>query len=181
MYTARRPDAARAACTGGAAAARQRGVTLVEVVLFVLIVGVALSAVLGTLSWASVRSVDPVVQRQAIAIAESMLQEVLSQPFTVNDPDGGPDALGPEPGEARGSSTAPFDHVNDYHGYASSGVTDATGAAVAGLQAYAVAVSVQPQALDGLPAQDGLLVTVTVTGPGGTVVALAGFRARTEP
>ncbi len=168
-------------CAGRDPRFAQRGVTLVEVVIFILIVGVALSAVVGTLAWAGTRSAEPVLQRQAIAIAESMLQEILAQPFTVDDPDGGPDTPGPEPGETRGGATLPFDHVNDYHGYVSSGVIDATGAPVAGLEAYNVAVSVLPQPLDGVPSADGLQVTVTVTGPAGGQVTLSGFRARTSP
>ncbi len=161
-------------------AALQRGVSLIEVVLFIVIISAALSGIIGTLAWASPRASEPLIQRQALAIAESLLQEILAQPFTVNDPDGGVDAIGPEAGEARGSSTLPFDHVNDYHGYSTAGVIDANGAAVAGLSAYSVAVTVQSQALDVVGASDGLLVRVTVTGPGGVTVSLSGFRARTS-
>jgi MSHA pilin protein MshD len=157
---------------------QQRGATLVEVVLFVLIIGIALSSVLGTLGFAVGRSADPLVQRQALAIAESLMQEIVAQPFTTDDPDGGADAAGPESGEARGSATAPFDHVNDYHGYAMNGVVDAGGTPIAGLAAYSAQVTVQAQALDGIAANDGLLITVSVAGPGGALVTLSGFRAR---
>lgn len=156
---------------------RARGATLIEVVLFVLIVGIALSAVLGTLALAAGRSGDPLVQRQALAIAESLLHEILAQPFAATDPEGGAEAFGPEPGEVRGSPSAPFDHVNDYHGYA-AGIVDAGGNAVAGLAGYSVQVSVQPQALDNIGAGDGLLVRVTVSAPAGVPLVLTGFRAR---
>jgi MSHA pilin protein MshD len=157
---------------------RERGATLVEVVLFILIVGIALSSVLGMLGFAVGRSADPLVQRQALAIAESLMQEIVAQPFTTDDPDGGTDATGPEPGEARGSPTAPFDHVNDYQGYAMNGIVDAGGTPIAGLAAYSAQVTVQAQALDGIAASDGLLITVSVAGPGGALVTLSGFRAR---
>jgi len=157
---------------------RARGATLIEVVLFVLIVGIALSAVLGTLALAAGRSGDPIVQRQALAIAESLLHEILAQPFAATDPDGGAEAIGPEPGEARGSPSLPFDHANDYHGYAAAGIVDAGGSAVAGLAGYSVQVSVQPQALDNIGAGDGLLVRVTVSPPAGAPLVLTGFRAR---
>lgn len=161
--------------------AHQLGATLVEVVLFIVIVSTALAAVLGTLNLAVGRSADPLVARQTLAIAESLLGEVLSQPYTANDLDGGPNAIGPEPGEARFSATAPFDHVDDYHGYTVSGIVDAQGAAVPGLAGYAASVSVAPQALGNVPAGEGLLVTVTVTGPGGYAVTLVGWRARVAP
>jgi len=158
--------------------ARARGATLIELVLFVLIVGIAAASVLGALGLSAGRSADPLLQRQALAIAESLLHEILAQPYTHADPDGGAEALGPEPGEARGSPVAPFDHVNDYQGYAAAGAVDADGSALPGLGGYAVQVSVQPQALDNIGAADGLLVRVTVTPPAGAALTLAGLRAR---
>ena len=55
------------------------------------------------------------------------------------------------------------------------------GTAVAGLGSYNASVTVQAQALDNIAAAEGLLVTVTVSGPGGYSVALRGFRARVAP
>jgi MSHA pilin protein MshD len=154
---------------------------LVEVVLFIVIIATALTTVLGTLSLTVGRSADPLVARQALAVAESLLQEVLSQPYTASDLDGGADAIGPEAGETRFSSTTPFDHVDDYHGYAMTGIVKPDGTAVPGLAGYDASVTVQPQALDNIAAGEGLLVTVTVTGPGGYSVALRGYRARVAP
>jgi MSHA pilin protein MshD len=153
----------------------------VEVVLFIVIVSTALAAVLGTLNLTVGRSADPLVARQTLAIAESLLAEVLAQPYTADDLDGGANAIGPEAGEARFSATAPFDHVDDYHGYAIAGIVDAQGAPVPGLSGYSAHVSVAPQALDNVPAGEGLLVTVTATGPGGYAVTLRGWRARVAP
>ena len=159
----------------------QRGATLVEVVLFIVIISTALASVLGTLSLTVGRSSDPLVARQALAIAESLLQEVMSQPYTANDLDGGVNAIGPESGESRFSTTSPFDHVDDYHGYAETGIYKPDGTAVTGLSAYNASVTVAAQALDNIPSGEGLLVTVTVTGPGGYTMALRGFRARVAP
>jgi MSHA pilin protein MshD len=158
-----------------------RGATLVEVVLFIVIIATAVTAVLGTLSLTVGRSADPLVARQALATAESMLQEVMSQPYTANDLDGGPDAMGPEAGETRFSSTSPFDHVDDYDGYSMNGIVKPDGTPVPGLSAYSASVAVQAQALDNIASGEGLLVTVTVTGPGGYSVSLRGFRARVAP
>src|SRR5262245_41965264 len=82
-----------------------RGATLVEVVLFIVIIATALTAVLGTLNLTVGRSADPLVARQALSIAESLLQEVMSQPYTASDLDGVPNAIGPETGETRSSTT----------------------------------------------------------------------------
>jgi MSHA pilin protein MshD len=164
------------ACNGR----RQRGVTLVELVLFIVIVSVALSAVLNLLALSAARAADPLVTRQALAIAESLLDEVLSQPVATTDPDGGADGLGPEGGESRSSATLPFDHVNDYHGLVLNGITTVDGAAVPGLQHYRAAVQVRSDGFNGMAAGFGWLVSVTVTSPDGSTLSLSGFRARTE-
>lgn len=163
------------------AMAREIGATLVEVVLFIVIIATALTAVLGTLSLTVGRSSDPLVARQALAVAESLLQEVLSQPYTAGDLDGGANAIGPEAGETRFSTTTPFDHVDDYHGYSMSGIVKPDGIPLAGLAGYGASVAVGAQAVDNIAAGEGLLVTVTVTGPGGYSVALRGFKARVAP
>lgn len=170
--------AADRARTGGRR--RERGATLVEAIVFIVIVLIALGSVLGLLALTTGRSADPLIVRQSLAIAESLLQEVLAQPVGTTDPDGGAEEQGPEAGEARGSTTLPFDHVNDYEGYAMTGVVSADGTAVPALAGYRASVTAVPQGFNGLPADFGWLVTVTVTAPDGSALALQGFRARTQ-
>jgi MSHA pilin protein MshD len=66
--------------------ARQRGASLLELVVFIVIVGTALAGVLSVLNVSVLHSVDPVVRKQMLAIAESLLDEVQLQPFTFCDP-----------------------------------------------------------------------------------------------
>jgi MSHA pilin protein MshD len=101
------------------------------------------------------------------------------------------EAIGPEPGETRYSSTLPFDNVNDYHGFDSntavpSGIRSIDGNLITGLEGYRVQVSVAGQTLGGIGNDasgnpQSLLVTVTVTGPGNTTVTLNGYRTRYAP
>ncbi len=165
-------------CTARSA---QRGVTLIELTIAIAIIAIATVSLLQVYSLTAGRSADPLQTRQSLAIAESLLDEILSQPFTINDLDGGPDAMGPEAGESRGSATTPFDHVDDYNGYSITGIVGADGTPVAGLTNYTASVSEQWQPLDNISSAEGLLVTVTVTPPGGSSVSLTGFRARTAP
>jgi MSHA pilin protein MshD len=141
-------------------------------------------------------SADPLLRRQALAIAESLLEEVQLMPFTFCDGDdanvataagtggcaGAVDNVGPEAGESRLGSP-PFDHVNDYHGFAMSGIVDLTNTAVPGLAAYSANVSVAAAALGSIAAGSGdaLRITVTVTGPDGSTVTLDGYRSRHAP
>ena len=66
---------------------RPRGATLIELIMFIVVVGAAVTGVLGAISYATRASVDPMVQKQALAIAEAVLEEVQLMPFTYCDPD----------------------------------------------------------------------------------------------
>jgi MSHA pilin protein MshD len=172
------------------------GLSLIELVMFIMVVSLALVAVLKVFAQATGASADPQLQRQALAIAESLLEEVALMPFTWCDPDDAqadsatgtagcastPEALGPEGGETR-SNTPQFDNVNDYQGLTLNGITDITGAAVPGLEAYKASVQVSPAALGTLTAASGdaLRIQVKVTGPGGVQVSLEGYRTRYAP
>ena len=120
----------------------QLGVSLVELIVFIVIVSVALVGVLKVLDITNKGSVDPLIRKQALSIAESLLLEVEQQPFTLCDPDdanastalttadctggaaasedkNGVTALStPSPNtESRYSSTNPLDNVADYGGF----------------------------------------------------------------
>lgn len=156
----------------------QSGVTLVELIVVIVVVGVVSALAAGSIGRLNLKSADPMIQRQSLAIAESLLAEVLQQATLDNDPDGGSEALGPETGEGRGSVTAPFDHINDYNGFSMSGIRALDGSAIAGLASYSANVVVRAQALDNVGAADGWWVEVTVTGPDGRALRLSGWRAR---
>lgn len=175
----------------------ERGLTLIELLLFVVVVSSALAGVLSVFMQAGAASADPGVRRQALAIAESLLEEVQLMPFTFCDGDdanvetasapagcaGAAEAAGPESGEGR-FATPQFDHVNDYHGYTmTGGIRSIANAAVPGLGAYSASVSVGAAALHTISAGSGdaLRITVTVSGPGNTQITLDGYRSRHAP
>ena len=180
----------------------QSGLTLIELVVFIVIVSVALAGIIGVFNLNTQHSADPMAQKQALAIAESILEEIELMPFTYCDPDDAnattaadatgcattAEGMGPETGETRYSATTPFDNVNDYDGFTmnagNGGILDITGAPVGGagtLDAYSVVVAVTPTALGSIASTDSLLITVTVTGPGSTSVVLNGYRTRYAP
>jgi len=183
---------------------RQSGLTLIELVVFIVIIGVALAGIVGVFNLNTQHSADPMVQKQALAIAESVLEEIELMPFTFCDPDDAnattaanaagcattAEAMGPEAaqGETRYAAATPFDNVNDYNGFTmnagNGGIRDITGASVGGagtLDAYSVTVAVAQAAIGAVPAADSLRITVTVTGPGSTNVVLDGYRTRYAP
>ena len=177
-------------------APRARGLSLVELIVFIVVVGAALAGTLRVFTQSTAASADPLLRRQALAIAESLLEEIELMPLTFCDADDAnletatssagcaslPDAIGPEAGEGR-FATPQFDHVDDYHGTTMNGITDLTGAAMTGLAGYSASVSVAAAALGSITAGSGdaLRITVTVTGPGNTSVSLDGYRTRHAP
>lgn len=170
----------------------QNGISFVELIMFIIIVGVAVTGVLLTLSTTAKASADPLLQKQALSVAESLLDEIALRPITLCDPDGpdpdgpaGPlpcaiaEGMGPEAGETRYSATAPFDNVNDYNGFSMTPIVDAENNAVAGLANYTAAVTATNATVASVAAGDALLVTVRVTGPGNNPdISVSGVRIR---
>ncbi|HSI50510.1 MAG TPA: type II secretion system protein [Ideonella sp.] len=174
--------------------ARQRGLSLIELVMLIMVLGIALTAILQVFIRATRSSADPQLQRQALAVAESLMEEVQLMPFTWCDPDDAnvdtatstascasvAEVIGPEGGEQR-SGTPQFDNVNDYNGLTLNGITDISGSTVPGLSTYNATVRVAAAALGSVPSSEALQITVTVSGPGGVQVTLDGFRTRHAP
>ena len=146
---------------------RQHGVTLVELLISIVVVSIAASAVLGVMSMTTAHSADPMIRHQAAAIAEAYLEEILLKPLT--DPDG-------IDGEA---ARADFDDLDDYDGLADAGAYDQFGAPIAGLGDYNVTISVAPSAaLPATPAADALRIDVVVTHTNTVNFTLSSYRAR---
>ena len=127
---------------------RQRGLTLIELIMFIVIVSVALVGVLTVFNVTTRSSADPMIRKQMLAIAEAVLEEVMLQPFTWCDPGDtyAAVATGYTTGgagncttaqntlagrtaetEARGSNTVPLDNVFDYNNEAINSAISSTG------------------------------------------------------
>ena len=188
--------AIQAQATSSHRAVRQCGISLLELILFIIIVGVGVAGLLLVFNTTLAKSTDPMIQKQMLAIAEALLEEVETKPFTYCDPGDAnaasatsaagcattAEAMGPVAGESRTSTTAPFDNVDDYGpSLTVNPITDVTGNAVAGLGAYSATIAVAAAALGTVPATDSLQITVTVTGPGNNSLVLQGYRTRYAP
>lgn len=145
----------------------QAGVTFIELVIAIVVIGIAASVVLGTLALNVNASADPMVREQAVAVARAYLEEILLRSF--DDPDG-------SDGETARSD---FDDVDDYDGLLDIGARDHFGVPVPGLEAYAVSVSVNAStALPGVAASDALRVDVNVVHAQHIDFVLSGYRTR---
>ena len=175
----------------------------------IMIISVSVAGVLMVFGNSVRNSADPMVRKQAVAIAESLLNEVMAQPFTFCDPQdpaneaatppastaactggvaGSQDAaaLGPQPGsEGRFNNADPLDNVADYDGYAMpAGIyaLDDGASLVPGLGTYAASVTVSRAGASFGLADDGavLRIVVQITHQGDSV-SLTGYRFRYAP
>lgn len=146
---------------------RNRGATLMELIVAIVIIGVALAGVLMVFIRNTGSSADPLIWHQATAIAEAYLEEALTKNFIVG------------PGNTRQT----FDDVLDYN-FTDVGARDqAGGAPIAGLEGYTVQIQAIAEALNGIPNTDAIRVTVTVIpaiSPGSTIV-ISGYRTNYDP
>jgi MSHA pilin protein MshD len=134
---------------------RMEGVTLIELVMTIAILGVAASAVLGVMSYVSRGSADALVQQQAEGIANAYLQRALASSFA---------------------------NVNTFNGINDTAARDGTGAAIPGLTNYAVTVGVfDSAALTGIPLTQARRVQVTVTHDDGLIVTATGYKTNYAP
>lgn len=149
---------------------KQLGVTFVELIISILVIGIAVTGILQVMTINTGSSADPMIRHQAIAIAEAYLDEILAKEF--NDPDVVP---GIE------ASRDLFDDINDYSTISNAAIQDQNGNAIAGLNGYTVTVTIADEALGPamaqIPMADSRRVTVSVNTPDNNNVTISGYRA----
>lgn len=105
---------------------KQAGVTLFELVIAMVIIGIAAAAVLSVYTTTVKASADPMIRQQAIAVAEAYMDEIMSRPF-------------------RGTTDNPRDqrdNIDAYNGTNDSPPVNINGDTIAGLDSLTVQVSV---------------------------------------
>jgi len=146
----------------------QSGFTLIELIIFIVVVGTGLAGILMVMNTVVKASADPLIRKQTIAIAESLLEEILLREYSDSSR---------IPNLSCTSRNIRIDWVDvcDSIGYANIGIVNSVGDTVAGLAQYNIAppVTVTSILLQGMTAYR---VVVSVTGPGGTI-SLTGYRA----
>lgn len=150
----------------------QRGLTLIELIMFIVIVGVGVAGILAVISVTSKSSGDPMVRKQSIAMAEAILEEILAKEF----PSGG----FAETDFSTCPNRALYDDVDDYACFDGAPATAViTGAntlgAVASLPvSFSATVAVTSPTVNGVTMKR---IAVTVTDPSGATYGLFGYKA----
>jgi MSHA pilin protein MshD len=139
---------------------------MVELIIAIVVLMVGLVALLFPFSTAVKSSGNPVVTKQMLAVAESMLEEIELQPFS-----------GTFAGPYTQANRAQFDAVTDYNNFATTGIFTIDNVAIPTLTKYNItSVKVVPTALGAITAANSYLITVQVTGQNGTSVTLSSYR-----
>jgi len=122
----------------------QRGVTLVELIITIVIISIALAGTIIAFSNVVGRSSDTLFQSRSIALAQAYLDEILGQPFDLDTPEGGvppyASACRVNGGDAADRDT--FRSVDQYDGLVLSPPELASGAISEGYEGYTVSISV---------------------------------------
>jgi MSHA pilin protein MshD len=134
-----------------------RGMTLIELVVAIVVIGIAVSTVLSVIFTQATRSAEAMIREQASGIASAYVAEIqqrsgASLPATGN--------------------RAAFDDVADYNTIVSAAVSDQWGTVIPGLSQFQVTVKVIDSALNGTPA---MLINVIVTHSSGVTVLATGY------
>jgi MSHA pilin protein MshD len=141
-----------------------RGVTLVELVISIAVIGAALAGVSLIFVRNISSSADPVIWRQATAVGEAYLEEILTKNFTADGPE---------------ASRADYDDIFDYNTIVNEAPPrDQNGNIIFALAGYSVTVQVAIEALNDItPASNNAArVQVTVTNPTGGTIVVSGYR-----
>ena len=198
-------------CTKARLRTRQAGLTMIELIIVIVVIGVAVAGLLSVMSIAAQRSALPVQHKQALLIAEALVEEVALARFTFCDPDdvkvetavNAGDCTTAEAVGRPSGAQRPYANVNDYvSAFGDAGaasfkpgdsvgiITDINGDQFYGND-YTAKVTIKPDASLGLPGlaivgaagadTDLLHISVTVNYGTGQSITLDRYRTRYAP
>ncbi len=139
----------------------QLGVSLVEMIVFIVVVSIALLALIGVYNQATINNVDPIIRVRALEAAQSKLDEILALKYDENTPTGGIPACnsGAPSATCNNATDSNMNDVDDYNGWSDIPYTG-----------YTRRVTVTSN-------NNIKLITVRVTTPTGETMLLAAERA----
>lgn len=135
----------------------QEGVTYIEIILAIVIIGISIAGLMKFIQVSASHSADNMPRMQAVLIAESLMDEVLSKNFS--KPNGG------FTGPFIAANRSLFDTVTDYNGLTLSGISILNGTNIPNLSNYSATISVTNVSLGNISSSNVLLVDIVVNGP----------------
>lgn len=157
----------------------QRGATLVELVMAIVIISVAIAGVVGAFSLIAGRSADPLNQTRAIALAQFYMDEVLSRKY---DDKTLPGSVPKEVGctiDTEESQREDFDDVDDYDDINGLAPENAEGGSLgAQYSDFRISISINCAGAEvGLPPDEAKRIDITITDPSANDYRFTAYRA----
>lgn len=145
---------------------KQKGLSLIELVVAIVLLGIGIGAIMGLVAKIGGSSSSPIIQTQAIYIAESYLEEVMLKDFQ-------------DPNEIVETCSTPrtlWDDVGDYNCLSSpTQPTDPFGNSSQLLSRYRVSVQIEPQQnISSVPTRKVSVVVSHIDG--GINITLTGYK-----
>ena len=153
---------------------RQAGATLIELIVFIVIVSMAVAGVLAVMNLTTGHSGDTLIRKQSAVIAESLLEEIELHDMI---------AASATAAVTTANRMSVYHVVSDYNGFSTAGgIRAADGTAIPALSNYNISpavtvASINAGELPGVSPASAVRITVSVTDPTGTVTSLTGYRA----
>jgi MSHA pilin protein MshD len=133
----------------------QTGVTLVELIVFIVVVSIALLALTNVFNQAAMSNVDPLIRIRALEAAQSKLDEIIALKYDEATPTGGIPACS----LCTNTPDSNYNDVDDFHGWSDTPYTG-----------YSRSVTVTTNS-------NIKTISVTVNAPSGVSLTLAAERA----
>lgn len=155
-----------------------KGYSLIELVITIVVIGIALSALSTSLFSAVGRNADPLWQSKATQLSQAYLDEILSMRYQEDSLLGGGAvgtclATGPEVGE---TSRSLFDDVDDYNGLNETADFLDTSTS-SNYNGYNISIAVRCVGPTNAASNSSKLIEITITTPTNQSLVFSAFRA----
>lgn len=158
----------------------QRGATLVELIITIVIISVAIAGVVGAFALISGRSADPLNQTRAVALAQLYGDEILSRKYDEATPTGGVPRHSGCAINTEESDRADYDDVDDYNAVNDAAPSNADGDPLspAAYNGFRVSISVSCAGDEvGLAVADAKRIDIRIADPSGQDFLFTVYRA----
>jgi MSHA pilin protein MshD len=144
---------------------KNQGFSLIELVITIVVLGIALSALTNSLFTGVGRNADPLWQTKASQLSQAYLDEILSMRFSETSPLGGGsiDSCSID-GKEAGETRSLYDDVDDYDGLIETADFLDT-QATSSYSGYGVSIQVSCIEQGNFPLTESKLITLTITSP----------------
>ena len=155
----------------------QRGVTLVELVITIVILGIALVAIVSAISASVSRGSNVLLQDRMIELSQAYMDEILGKRFDEDTPIGGFPPVTSCNIATEEADRADYDDVDDYNAIANEAPASQTSSDFSDYVGYEVTVTVSCDGGDlGVTNTRAKRVTLLITDPRGQSMTFAAYK-----